>query len=152
MLSFSDFNKEIPGAGFVVPRQIQTYLVQKIIVIFISKNFSLLVDWSLSLSQRSSFICGVNFLRLWSFFYSIFFIILRVGLPAYLSNHNPFLREHIFVGFNEFPSLVYWCTIILHHRPQGPTLFRRVRWEFTCVQCDVCTDTGPPVLSPIREE
>ena len=29
-----------------------------------------------------------------------------VGLPAYFSNHIPFSREHIFVGFNEFPSLV----------------------------------------------
>ena len=34
------------------------------------------------------------------------FIIFGVGLPAYLSNHNPFSREHIFVGFNEFPSLM----------------------------------------------
>ena len=32
-----------------------------------------------------------------------------VGLPAYLSNRNQFSREHVFVGFNEFPSLVYWC-------------------------------------------
>ena len=92
-------------------------------------------------------------LRLWPFFYSIFLsFFFGVGLPAYLSNHNPFSREHIFVGFNEFPSLVYWCTVIHHHRPQGPTLFRRVRWDFTCVQCYVCTYTGPPVLSPIRED
>ena len=80
------------------------------------------------------------------------FIIFGVGLPAYLSNHSPFSREHIFVDFNEFPSLVYWCTVIHHHRSQGPTLFRRVRWDFTCVQCYVCTYTGPPVLSPIRED
>ena len=54
-----------------------------------------------------------------------------------------------FVGFNKLPSLVCWCIVIHHHRPQEPTLFQRVRWDFMCVQCDVCTDTGPPVLSPI---
>ena len=60
-----------------------------------------------------------------------------VGLPAYLINNNPFSKEHIFVGFNEFPSLVCWCIVIHYHRPQGPTLFQRVRWDFTCVQSDV---------------
>ena len=30
-------------------------------------------------------------------------------------------------------------------------LFRRVRWDFTCVQRDVCSDMGSPVLSPFRE-
>ena len=82
-----------------------------------------------------------------------FFIIFGVGLPAYLSNHNLFSREHIFVNFvglNDFPSLVYWCTVIHHHRPQGPTLIQRVRWDFTRVQCDVCTDMGPPVKSHPR--
>ena len=61
-------------------------------------------------------------------------------------------KKTLFGGFNEFPFLVCWCTVIHHHRSQGPTLFRRVRWEFTCVQCDLCTDTGPPVLRPIRED
>ena len=76
------------------------------------------------------------------------FVIFGVGLPSYLSNHNPFSREHFFVCFNEFPSIVCRCIVIHHHRPQGPTLFQRERWDFTCVQCDVCTDTGPLVLSP----
>ena len=49
---------------------------------------------------------------------------------------------------SKFPSLVFWYTVIHHHRPQGPTLFLRVRWDFTCVQCNVCKDTGP-VLCPI---
>ena len=97
-------------------------------------------------------VCVCVFLTFVAMFLLNLFIILGVGLPAFLSNHNPFSREHIFVGFNEFPSLVYWCTVIHHHRPQGPTLFRGVRWDFTCVQCDVCTDTGPPVLNPIRED
>ena len=39
-----------------------------------------------------------------------------------------------------------WCIVIHHHRPQVPTLFLRVRWDFTCVQCDMCTDTGHPVF------
>ena len=33
------------------------------------------------------------------------FIIFGVGLPAFLSNHNQFSSEHIFVGFIEFSSL-----------------------------------------------
>ena len=52
-------------------------------------------------------------------FSTLFYHIFGVGLPAYFSNHNPFLREHIFVGFNEFPSLVCWCTVIPYHWPQG---------------------------------
>ena len=75
-----------------------------------------------------------------------------VGLPAYFSNHSPFLREHIFVGFYELPSLVCLCKCHPSSPATGPTLFRRVRWDFTCVQCNVCSDTGPPVLSPIRED
>ena len=91
-------------------------------------------------------------LRQWSIFYSIYNIFLGVGFPAYFSNHSPFSKEYNFVGFNECPSLVCWCTGIHHHRSQGPTLFRRVRWDFTCVQCYVSTDTGPHVLGPIRED
>ena len=68
------------------------------------------------------------------------------GLPAYFSNHNLFSREHIFVGLNKFPSLVQ-C----HLSPVATGAFSfSKRWDFTCVQCDVCTDTGPTVLSPIR--
>ena len=52
--------------------------------------------------------------------------------------------------FNEFPSLICWCAVIHNHRPQGPTLFQGVRSDF--VQCNVCTDTGPPILSSIRED
>ena len=114
-----------------------------------------LVDscFSLSLSQRSPLFYGVNFFTFVAvFLLHLFYHFFGVGLPAHLSNQNPFSREHIFVGFKEFPYLVYWCTVIHHHRSQGPTLFRRVRWVFTCVQCDVYTDTGPPVLSPIRED
>ena len=76
-------------------------------------------------------------------------VFLRADLPVYLSNHNPFSGEHFFVGFNKFPSLVCWCIVIHYHRPQEPTLFQKVRWDLTCVQCNVCIDTGPPVLRPI---
>ena len=61
----------------------------------------------------------------------------------------------IFVGFNEFPSFsrVLVHTVIHQYRLQGPTLIiQRVRWDFACAQCDVCTDMGPPVLSPIQED
>ena len=36
---------------------------------------------------------------------------------------------HIFVAF------VCLYTFIHHHRPQGPTLFRRVRWDLCSVMC-----------------
>ena len=53
--------------------------------------------------------------------------------PQCFSNLCSFSKEHIFVGFNEFPSLECLCTVIYHHRPQGPTLFWRMRsnWNFT---------------------
>ena len=44
---------------------------------------------TLSLSQRSPLICGVNF-YVCGCFSTLSFIIFGVGLPAYLSNHNPF--------------------------------------------------------------
>ena len=69
-----------------------------------------------------------------------------------LQPQNAFLREHIFIGFNKFPSLVCWCIVIHYHQLQWPTLFRRMRWDSTCVPCDVCTDTGPPVLSPTQKD
>ena len=93
----------------------------------------------LSLSLLSPLICGVNFYVCGRFSTPLFKIIFRVGLPAYLRNHNPFPREHIFVGFNEFPFLVCWCIVIHHHQPQGPTLLQN-SWDFTCLQCDVCTE------------
>ena len=75
------------------------------------------------------------------------FIIFGVGLPAYLSKHNPFSREHIFVGFNEFPSLVYRCTVIHHHRPQGPTpFFLRVRWNITLHYNAICAQTQDLII------
>ena len=76
--------------------------------------------WSRGLPKKSSFSSAptipFNFLRLWPFFYSFFLSFFWVGLPAYLSNHNPFSREHIFVGFNEFPSHV-----LVHCHPSSPT-------------------------------
>ena len=108
-------------------------------------SLSLSPSLSLSLSQSSPFNLRGYHSRLWSFIYSNFSSFWGVGLPAYFSDHNPFSRENIFVGFNKFPSPVYCCTVIHHHRPHW-------RLDFTCVQCNVCTDTGPPVLSPIRED
>ena len=57
---------------------------------------------SLSLSQRSPLICGVNFLRLWPFFYSIILSFFGVGLPAYLINQNPFSRSTFLLGLTSF--------------------------------------------------
>ena len=102
---------------------------------------------SLSLSQRFPFflsICeGYFFTPVTNFLFHLFIIFFLVGLPAYVSNHIMILRENIIVGFNEFPSLKSWCTVIHHHQP---TLFWRVRWDCTVsVQRNVCTDTGPPI-------
>ena len=49
------------------------------------------------------------------FDFFFFLNIFGVGIPAYFSNHSLFLREHIFGGFNEFPSLMYLCTVIHQH-------------------------------------
>ena len=71
-----------------------------------------MLSFSLSLSV-SSLICEVMLCVCGRFStQSIFFIIFGVGLPAY---HNPFMREHTFVGFNEFPFFVCWYTVIHHH-------------------------------------
>ena len=74
---------------------------------FLGKNISLLslslsVSLSLSLSAfpfilQGNYVCG----RFSTPFLSHIYL---VGLPAYFSNHNPFSREHIYVGFNELPS------------------------------------------------
>ena len=82
---------------------------------------------SLSLSLHSPLICEV--ITSVAVFLLDFYHIFGVGLPAYffLATTDPLLREHIFVGFNKFRSLVCWCAVIYHHRPHGPTLYRRVR-------------------------
>ena len=85
------------------------------------------------------------------FFYLIFSSYFGVGLHTYFSNYSPFMREHIFVGFNKLSTLVYGYTVITGHRGLL-SLFQSIRWDFMCVHCDVCTDTGPPVLSPIQED
>ena len=64
---------------------------------------------------------GIFFSRLWPFFYFSFLSFFEAGLPAYFSNHSPFLRELNFVG-------LWWCTVIHHHRPQGPTQGCSVLW------------------------
>ena len=107
------------------------------------KRKSITLSFSLSLSLIFMFV--VVFLL-------HFIIILGVGLPAYLSNHNLFSREHIFIGFNEFSSLMCWCIVIHHHWPQGPTLFRRVKWDFMCVhrQGTSCFESHPRRLSNVQ--
>ena len=95
--------------------------------------------YSLSLSLSVPLYYAKYILGLWplfystfSFFFSFFF---RIILLAYLSHQSPFSREHNFVGFKEFPSLVFWCTVIHHHGPQGPTLFAKSEMGFyECVQ------------------
>ena len=58
-----------------------------------------------------------------------------VGFPAYFSSHSSFSMEHNCLGFNEFSFIVYWWIVMAHPRPQGLSLFRIVRWDFT--QCNV---------------
>ena len=71
---------------------------------------------SLSLSQCSSL------------YYEVYYIHGRFSIPFYhifFGSRSPcmFLRELIFVGFNDFHSLECRCTVIRHHRPQWPTHF-----------------------------
>ena len=72
----------------------------------------------ISLFQCSPlYFAGYFFTSMAVFLLHLFIIFVGVGLPAYFSNHSPFLREHNFVGFNEFPSLMCWCSsIITSHR------------------------------------
>ena len=88
-------------------------------------------------------------LRLYPFFSHF----LGVGLLAYFSNHSPFSREHNFIGLNELSSLVCWCTVIHHHRPQGTTLFQRVRWDFMSSVCsEMCAHSQDLLFSVPSEK
>ena len=96
--------------------------------------------------KRSVFSLSASPFILWGYLFKsvsvfllhlfIIFFFLWVGLPEFFSNNSPFSTEHTFVSFNELNSLVCWCTVIQHHRPQGATLFRRVRRKFTRI-CSV---------------
>ena len=66
-----------------------------------TKIFIIFQIFIIKRNRRSHLICGVIFYVCVRFSTPLF-IIFGVGLPAHLSNHNPFLREHIFVGFNEW--------------------------------------------------
>ena len=52
---------------------------------------------------------------------------------------------------------IYFYCVLVHSHPSSPaagaySYFPKSEMGyFMCVQCDVCTDTGPPVLSPIQE-
>ena len=121
-------------------------MISHCVVIYIDKHtFVFSLSLSLSLSVPLYFEGFFFFSRLWLFFYSSFLSFFGVGIPAYFSNHCPFLREHNFVGFKKFTSLMCWCTVIHHQQPQGPThFFKKVKWDFT-MQCYVCSDTGPSI-------
>ena len=84
----------------------------------------------------------------------IFYVYGRFSTPDFLSIFGEVFPHTSATILHFRGSTILWvltsfflsCVgFIHHHRPQGPTLFRRVRWDFTCVQCCVCTDTGPPV-------
>ena len=66
------------------------------------------------------FLCG--YLCLWLFFYSIFITFLEYVF-SYSATTFCFRGSIFFVGFNEFPSFVCWCTVIHHHLQQRSTLF-----------------------------
>ena len=100
-------------------RSISGFTLADLKVHFRSFGKDFVAQLLVSLSQQYPLICVFFFLfyfSLWPFFYFIYFIIIGVSLPAYLSNHNPFSSEHIFfflgeegraVGYNKFPSLVH---------------------------------------------
>ena len=86
------------------------------------------------------------FLGLWSFFYSvfspIFFLLFWVGLQMYFRNYSPFSREHILKVFTGFLLLCVVALSFIFSGHRGLFFFQRMRWDFTCVQCNVCTETG----------
>ena len=93
-------------------------------------------EYSLSLSRCSPWYCRVIFfLRLWPFSYSIFLPFLGIGLPAYFSNHCPFLRVHMFVSFNKFSSLV--CRFTCHPSSQATRAYCFSKNEMGFYVCGV---------------
>ena len=101
--------------------------------------------------QYSPLICGLIF-YVCGFFSALSFYHFWSKSPCILQQLKCIFEGARFCRFNKFHSLVCLCIVIHHHRPQMQTLFRRVRWHLTGVQCDVRKDTKPPVLSPIRED
>ena len=90
---------------------------------------------SLSLSLSLSafpLICGVVFYVSGYFSTPSFYNFLSTSPHTLQKPQSIFEGAHL-LGFNEFPSLECWGSVIHHHRSQWPTLFRRVRWDFTCV-------------------
>ena len=61
--------------------------------------------------------------------------------PCILQQPKSCFRGSTFLGFNEFPSFGALSSIIIGHR--GLLFFWRLSWDCTCVQCDVCTYSGP---------
>ena len=90
---------------------LEKLMLSKLIMInFISLSLSFFL--SLSLSLRSSLICGVK--DVCGCFSTSLYPIFGASVTAYFSNHSPFLRKHIFVGFNQFPGAL--SSIITGHR------------------------------------
>ena len=77
-------------------------------------------------------------LFLWVIFTSMAVFLLHLFIifgVAYFSNHSPFFREHVFIVFNKFPSLVCWCSVIHHHWPQRPNFFLKSEVRFFLGVC-----------------
>ena len=67
-----------------------------------------------------------------------------------ISNHSPFLREHIFVGLNKFPSRVLVHCHLSSATTGAYSLFKE-RWDFSSVQCNVsCFKSHPRRLDNIQ--
>ena len=65
------------------------------------------------------------------------YIPIGVSLPAYLNNHNLFSRyAHFLKVLTSFlmSSLMCWCIVIYHHRPQGPTLSKSKMEFYVCAE------------------
>ena len=100
----------------------------------------------LSLSLCSPYIFVGLFLRQWLFFYSIFLSFLEQVSPNTSATTVHLQGSTYFVGFNKFPPLMCWCTVIHCYQSQEPTLCQRVRWGFYVYACEKnneCKDTGP---------
>ena len=102
---------------------------------------------SFPFNQSLALICRVYYtsMTMAVFLLQLFYHLFGVGLSAYFRNHSPFSREHIFEYFNEFPSLVYWCTVIrlIMHRPQPQEPSKLICCiEFCLVQALVATLGG----------
>ena len=98
-----------------------------------------------SLSQLAPLFCRQGYYFFFFFFVcgcfsTLIFLYFLVGFLAYFNNQNLLSIEHICEGFNKFPSVLCWCTVIQYHWQQNLLFFKE--WVgISCVCSAMCAPT-----------